>query len=93
MVPLLSELAQVTTEEKSLLEEASELLGLIFSLQVEIIISFYLSIGLNFSEDQSFIFAHVLQLQEESLKCHLIQLNSGLSTEHVLPARNAIATA
>ncbi|XP_039140789.1 QWRF motif-containing protein 3-like [Dioscorea cayenensis subsp. rotundata] len=65
MVPLLSELAQVTTEEKSLLEEASELLGLIFSLQ----------------------------LQEESLKCHLIQLNSGLSTEHVLPARNAIATA
>ena len=99
MAPLLSELAQVATEEKSLLEEGFELLGLISSLQVEI--SFYLSIGLNFSEDQPYIIVAnanlvficpCLQLQEESLNCHLIQLNSRRSTEH-LPARNATATA
>ncbi|KAJ0983715.1 hypothetical protein J5N97_011970 [Dioscorea zingiberensis] len=63
-VPLLSELAQVVSEEKSLLEEGSEVLSLISSFQ----------------------------LQEESLKCHLIQLNSVRSIEH-LQARNAITTA
>ncbi|KAJ0983657.1 hypothetical protein J5N97_011912 [Dioscorea zingiberensis] len=52
------------SEEKSLLEEGSEVLSLISSFQ----------------------------LQEESLKCHLIQLNSVRSIEH-LQARNAITTA